>query len=93
VEVRDLARPGTPHGTYLVLRTPTETFNVHLGPRRYGARGRTSLTAGEPVEVVGCFVRRGGSPILLAREVRTAAAVLTYRNGRGFPIVGRRQQP
>ena len=89
VEVRDLARPGTPRGTYLILRTPAETFNVHLGPRRWSARGRASLAAGEPVEVVGCVVSSRGSQIVLAREVRKAGSVLTFRNARGFPTAGR----
>ncbi len=90
VEVRDLARPGTPHGTYLMLRTPTETFNVHLGPRRSAARGSPSLAAGEPVEVVGCVVSSRGSQIVLAREVRKAGSVLTFRSARGVPSVTRR---
>lgn len=89
VEVRDVRRPGTPHGTYLVLKAPTETLNVHLGPRRWAARGRVSLAAGEQVEVVGCVVSSRGSQIVLAREVRKAGSVLTFRNARGFPTAGR----
>ncbi len=93
VEIRNLARPGTLHGTYLVLKTPTDTLNVHLGPRRWSARGRASLTAGEPVEVVGCVVSNRGSQILLAREVRKAGSVLTFRSARGLPTAGRAQRP
>lgn len=93
VEVRDVKRPGTPHGTYLVLKTPTETLNVHLGPRRSAARGSASLAAGEPVEVVGCVVSSRGSQILLAREVRKADSVLTFRSARGLPTAGRAQRP
>ena len=93
VEVRSMARPGTPHGTYLVLKTPTDTLNVHLGPRRWSARGRVSLAAGEPVEVVGCVVSSRGSQIVLAREVRKAGSVLTFRNARGFQDAQRPQRP
>jgi len=93
VEVRDITRVGTPHGTYLILKTPTDTLSVHLGPRRWAAKGRSALSAGDPVEVVGCLVRPGESPILLAREVRKAGTVLTFRNVQGFPISGRRQAP
>ena len=93
VEVRDVRRPGTPHGTYLVLKTPTDTLNVHLGPRRWSARGSASLVAGEQVEVVCCVVSSRGSHIVLAREVRKAGTVLTFRNARGFPNAGRAQRP
>jgi hypothetical protein len=93
VEVRDMARVGTPHGTYLVLKTPTGTLNVHLGPRAWSAKGRASLSPGEPVEVVGALARYGQSAILLAREVHKANTTLTFRNAQGFPVVGRRQQP
>jgi len=93
VGVRDITRVGTPHGTYLILKTPTNTLNVHLGPRRWAAKGWSTLSAGDPVEVVGCLVSPGESPILLAREVRKAGTVLTFRNMHGFPISGRRQAP
>jgi len=93
VEVRSMARPGTPHGTYLVLKTPTDTLNVHLGPRRGSARRSASLAAGEQVEVVGCVVNSRGSQIVLAREVRKAGSVLTFRSARGFPTAGRAQRP
>ena len=90
VEVRDITRAGTPHGTYLFLKTPTDTLKVHLGPRRWAANGRSKLSAGDPVEVVGCLVYPGDSPILLAREVSKAGTVLTFRNAQGFPSAGRR---
>lgn len=92
VEVRNVARAGTPHGTYLVLKTPTDTLNVHLGPRRWSARGSASLAAGEQVEVVGCVVSSRGSQIVLAREVRKADSVLTFRSARGLPTAGRAQR-
>jgi hypothetical protein len=90
MEVRQLVRSGTPHGTYLVLRTPTNILNVHLSPRALSAKTGASLKAGESVEVVGSLVSRGGSPILLARKVRTPNTVLTFRSDRGFPVASRR---
>jgi hypothetical protein len=93
VEVRYMARAGSPHGTYLVLRTELNTLNVHLGPRAWAAKRGAQLSPGEPVEVLGVFARYGHAQVLLAREIHTAGTTLTFRNERGFPIVNRRQEP
>ena len=93
VQVRDMARDPIPHGTYLVLQTLTNTIYVHLGPQgRLGQRG-AAFSTGESVEVVGSLVHRGGSTILLAREVRKGDTSVTFRNARGFPAAGRRRVP
>lgn len=93
VEVRDIARAGTPHGAYLFLKTPTETLKVHLGPSWGLTKNRKALSPGEDVQVVGCFVHHGTSPILLAREIQKAGTVLTFRNAHGFPNSGPRRAP
>ena len=85
VEVRDITRAGTPNGTYLMLKTPTETLSVHLGPSLRMKKDRLMLSPGDAVEVVGCLVTPGKSTILLAREVHKAGKVVTFRNARGFP--------
>jgi len=92
-EVRHMARAGSPHGSYLVLRTETSVLNIHLGSRAWAANKGTRLTPGDLVEVLGVFARYGDSQILLAREVRKGETTLTFRNTRGFPSVSRRQEP
>lgn len=92
-EVRHMARAGSPHGTYLVLRTELNVLNVHLGPRGWAAERGAQLSPGEPVEVLGVFARYGDAQVLLAREVREAGTTLTFRNERGSPSVNRRQGP
>jgi hypothetical protein len=93
VEVRDITPAGTPHGTYLFLKTPTDTLKVHLGPSWGVTKDRKALSPGDGVLVVGCFVNPGTSPILLAREVHKAGTVLTFRNAHGFPNFGPRRAP
>ena len=93
VEVRNITRAGTPHGTYLFLKTPTDTLKVHLGPSWGVTKDRKALSPGDGVLVVGCFVNPGTSPILLAREVHKADTVLTFRNAHGFPNYGPRRAP
>ncbi len=93
VEVRNMARPGPLYGTHLVLRTPLNTLDVHLGPQRLAASRAASLAAGESVEVVGCVVNQNGSPILLARQVRKGDTVLTFRSARGLPMASRKTRP
>jgi hypothetical protein len=90
VEVRDLGRDTAPRGTYLILRTEVGILRVHLGPRGRMAKARPTLTPGEAVEVVGSLVRTNDEQILLARQVRKGDTVLTFRNDRGFPVMGRR---
>jgi hypothetical protein len=91
VEVRDLGRAVAPRGTYLMLRTQVGILRVHLGPRASLGKARPTLVAGEAVEVVGSLAPTNQQQILLARQVRKGDTVLTFRNERGFPVMGRRR--
>jgi hypothetical protein len=50
-----------------------------------------SVAAGERLETVGSLARANDKEILLARQVRKGDTVLTFRNDRGFPIIGRQR--
>jgi hypothetical protein len=93
VEVRDMMRAGTPHGTYLMLQTPTNSLQVHLGPSRFVTRERKAISPGDNVQVVGCLVNSGATTMMLAREIHKAGSVVTYRNAKGFFYSGPRRAP
>jgi hypothetical protein len=80
-------------GTHLILKTDTETIEVHLGPSAYLKDQKIEMAKGDTLEIVGSRVKIGESDALLAREIRKGETSWTLRDADGRPrwsMMGRR---
>jgi hypothetical protein len=82
-EVKDV--PGRPSGTHIMLKTVSETVEVHLGPSSFLSDEKLELKAGDAVTIVGSRVKVAGADAVIAREVRIGARTVTLRDAQGFP--------
>jgi hypothetical protein len=75
-------------GLHLIVKTETETIEVHACPVRYMRELDFPLEKGDEVTIVGS--RPGGTGLVVAREITKGQATLTLREKSGAPIwVGR----
>jgi hypothetical protein len=83
------------NGTHLVVKTETETFDVHVGPSAYVTKQQFLFAKGDTIEVTGSKTTLHGTDVLLAREIRKDGKSLVLRDAQGFPkwAGGRRDQP
>ena len=88
-EVKTVAGRGAGAGIHLVLKTESETLDVHLGPAAYLQKQNFELTKGDQVEVTGSKVQFQGHHAIIAREVKKGDKVLTLRDANGFPAWSR----
>jgi hypothetical protein len=72
-------------GTHLILKTDSETFEVHVGPSAFVNQHQFSFAKGDTVEVTGSKVTIGGKEALLAREIIKDGKTLVLRNAQGVP--------
>jgi len=72
-------------GVHLMLKTTTETVDVHLGPRWYLESQDADLKAGDAVEVRGSRIQIGKKPAILAIEIKRDGDVLVLRDANGTP--------
>lgn len=86
--VQDVLHPqmGRMEGTHLLLKTETETLEVHLGPSSFVSGKGFSFAKGDSVQVLGSKVTVGGNPAVLAREVTKDGKTLTLRDKTGRPL-------
>lgn len=73
-------------GTHLMLKTESETIEVHLGPSAFLKEKNVELVKGDGVHVVGSRVKIAGADALLAREIRKGEATWTLRDESGRPL-------
>lgn len=73
-------------GTHLLVKTNTETIEVHLGPANFISREGFTFTKGDSVEILGSKVPMRGSEVLIAREVTKDGQKLTLRDETGRPL-------
>jgi hypothetical protein len=75
-------------GLHLIVKTETETIEVHACPVRFMKELDFALDKGDEVTVVGS--RPGGTGTVVAREITKGQTTLTLREKSGAPIwVGR----
>lgn len=75
-------------GLHLIVKTETETIEVHACPVRFMKELDFALEKGDAVTVIGS--RPGGTGIVVAREITKGQTSLTLREKSGAPIwVGR----
>jgi hypothetical protein len=73
-------------GTHLMLKTDTETIEVHLGPSAFLTEKKIEIAKGDAVEVLGSRVKMGESDAVIAREIRKGEASWTLRDANGRPL-------
>jgi hypothetical protein len=75
-------------GLHLIVKTETESIEVHACPVRFMKELDFALEKGDAVTVIGS--RPGGTGVVVAREVTKGQTSLTLREKSGAPIwVGR----
>lgn len=71
-------------GLHLIVKTATETVEVHACPVRYLKELDFPIQKGDLVKVVGS--RPGGSGVIVAREITKGQASLVLRDKTGAPV-------
>lgn len=72
-------------GVHLLMKTNTETLELHLGPRWYLEQQNFQIQPNDTVEVTGMRVNRGGQPILMVGEIKKGNQTLQLRDEKGYP--------
>ena len=73
-------------GTHLIVKTKTDTLEVHVGPTAYLTEQKITLAKGDTVEILGSRVTIDDEPVLLARQITTGANKWTLRDASGRPL-------
>ena len=73
-------------GVHVMLKTRTNTVEVYLAPRDFMNFLRTSIAAGDEIDVTGSRVKSGNSELILAREVSDETETIELRNLYGAPV-------
>jgi hypothetical protein len=66
-------------GTHLVVKTATETLEVHVGPTAYLAEQKIIVATGDAVEILGSRVTMDERSVLLARQIKKGEAAWTLQ--------------
>jgi len=85
--------PGMSPGVALTLSANSGAHRVHLGPAWYVESQPLRLMPKDVVTVVSVSVRLDGKPLILARELRRAKQVTTFRDLGGRPRWGEPERP
>lgn len=72
-------------GVHLMLKTDTETVDVHLGPLWYLESQDADLKAGDTIEVRGSRIEIDKRATLIAVELKRGDDVLVLRDADGIP--------
>jgi hypothetical protein len=72
-------------GTHLTLTTEAGVLDVHLGPASFISQQGFQFAEGDQIDVTGSKVNYQNAPVLIAREVKKGAKVLTLRDEQGYP--------
>jgi len=73
-------------GVHMTLNAGKETISVHLGPSWYLENQDVKIEAKDKVEVKGSKITFGGTPAIIAMEVKKGDEVLKLRDDAGFPF-------
>jgi hypothetical protein len=76
-------------GEHLTLATAQGTVDVQLGPPRSRVVEDYELRAGDEVQVTGSLINYRGGSVMLARQLKRGAQVMTVRSKRGYPVASR----
>jgi hypothetical protein len=76
----------------LDLKTANETVRVHLGSSAFFKEQRVEIRNGDRIEVIGAVASAHGSPLVLAREIRSGDRAWTFRDVSGAPLCSEPQR-
>lgn len=82
---RTVPMKGMNRGVHLLLKTEKGPVAIHLGPEWYVERLDIELKKGDSVEVKGSRVTFGGTPAIIAAELKKGDVVLKLRDDNGVP--------
>lgn len=71
-------------GLHLIVKTETETVEVHACPVRYMSELEFKVAKGDTVTVIGSRPEAGG--VVVAREITKGQTSLTLRDKTGAPV-------
>ncbi|HEY9863241.1 MAG TPA: hypothetical protein V6D21_03580 [Candidatus Obscuribacterales bacterium] len=79
----------------LLVKTNTETLELHLGPPWYLEQQNFQIQPNDSVEVTGMRVNLGGQQTLIVGEIKKGNQTLQLRDENGYPrwMGGQRQTP
>ena len=73
-------------GTHLIVKTKTETLDVHVGPTAYLTEQKITLAKGDTVEILGSRVTIDDEPVFLVRQIAKGTDKWTLRDASGRPL-------
>lgn len=74
------------YGLLVVLETPTETIDVHVGPGWFVAEQDFEISPGDKITVRGSRILFQERPAIIATEVRSGQRTLKLRLDNGQPV-------
>ncbi len=74
------------YGLLVVLKTPTQTIDVHVGPGWFVAEQDFEIAPGDRITVRGSRILFQDGPAIIATEVRHGDRILKLRTDTGQPI-------
>src|SRR5206468_1548189 len=72
-------------GLNLAVKSGSETLDVYVGPADFVKIFGVTFVEGDKIEVIGSSVMFGDGDIVLAAEMRIAAATMVLRDKEGVP--------
>ena len=72
-------------GLHLILAMASGPIEVHVGPASFVSSQNVTFTKGDALTVVGAKVTMDGQEVMIAREIKKGAQVLTLRDAKGVP--------
>jgi hypothetical protein len=87
------ARGGRSGGTHVMLEADGQVMDVHAGPTWFLEREGLALSKGDTIEVVGSVVEEGGTPFLIAREIKKGTQQVKLRDEQGMPAWAGARRP
>lgn len=76
---------GMAPGVHVMVKTASETVDLHLGPVWYVERLEEKLQPGDKIEFRGSRVDINGKPAVIAAEIKKGDSTLVLRDAAGVP--------
>ncbi len=76
---------GMAPGVHVMVKTSSETVDLHLGPVWYVERLEEQLQPGDQIEFRGSRVTIDGKPAVIATEIKKGEHSLVLRDANGIP--------
>lgn len=78
--------PVAPLGPHVVLQTASGEVDVHLGNAKLLEVNHFSISAGDPIRILGESIPFGNGTQFVARVIQKGNQSLVLRSARGFPL-------